>query len=260
MTTDTENRVKRTPRYLIIGVLTVAPLWVTWLVFNFIFEQLSAIGGPWVSALARAISPQLPAAADFLLLPGFQSALGVVLTILVLYLVGWLAGNIIGQRIIHYFERMMLNVPLVANIYGGTKRFLAAMKEKPSGLQRVVLISFPTSDMKAVGLVTKIITDADTGADLAVVYVPTAPNPTSGYIEIVPVKHVVSTDWTIDEAMSFVMTGGVTSPDRVRYYTDIERVRAEAARARSDAEQVRADSEPARADTDRDRSAGTANH
>jgi uncharacterized membrane protein len=93
-----------------------------------------------------------------------------------------------------------------------------------------------------------------------VVYVPTAPNPTSGYIEIVPVKHVVSTDWTIDEAMSFVMTGGVTSPDRVRYYTDIERVRAEAARARSDAEQVRADSEPARADTDRDRSAGTANH
>jgi uncharacterized membrane protein len=94
------------------------------------------------------------------------------------------------------------------------------MKEKPRGLQRVVLISFPTDNMKAVGLVTKIIRDTESDRELAVVYVPTAPNPTSGYIEIVPVEFVVSTDWTIDEAMSFVMTGGVTSPDSVRFRAD----------------------------------------
>jgi len=110
-------------------------------------------------------------------------------------------------------------VPLVAAIYGGTKRFLTAIKEKPTGVQRVVLISFPTAEMKAVGFVTRVIKDMDTGEDLAAVYVPTAPNPTSGYIEIVPVKDVVSTDWTMDEAMSFVMTGGATSPDRVRFRT-----------------------------------------
>ncbi|MGA0838686.1 MAG: hypothetical protein ACO3P1_02185, partial [Pseudomonadales bacterium] len=79
-----------------------------------------------------------------------------------------------------------------------------------------------TDRMKAIGLVTKIIRDAETDRELAVVYVPTAPNPTSGYIEIVPVDHVVSTDWTIDEAMAFVMTGGVTSPDRVRFRADGE--------------------------------------
>jgi len=133
--------------------------------------------------------------------------------------VGWLASNIIGQRVIQLLERLVLNVPLVAAIYGGTKRFLTAIKEKPTGVQRVVLISFPTAEMKAVGFVTRVIKDMDTGEDLAAVYVPTSPNPTSGYIEIVPVKDVVSTDWTMDEAMSFVMTGGATSPDRVRFRT-----------------------------------------
>jgi uncharacterized membrane protein len=226
MNPETEHRVKRTPRYLIIGVLTVAPLWVTWLVFDFIFTRLSAIGGPAVSGVARAIQPQMPGVADLLLLPLFQSALGVSLTLLVLYLVGWLAGNIIGQRIIHLLERLVLNVPLVAAIYGGTKRLLAAMKEPPGGVQRVVLISFPTSQMKAVGLVTRVIRDADTGEELAAVYVPTSPNPTSGYIEIVPVRDVVPTDWTLDEAMSFVMTGGATSPDRIRFRTARERQEA----------------------------------
>jgi uncharacterized membrane protein len=59
--------------------------------------------------------------------------------------------------------------------------------------------------------------DDTTGRELAVVYVPTSPNPTSGYIEIVPLEKVVQTDWTMEEAMSFVMTGGTNAPDRVRY-------------------------------------------
>lgn len=216
MSSEHDSGVSRTPRYLILGLLTVAPLWVTWLVFEFVFTQLSAIGGPWVALLTDALATRFPGI-DTLRAPGFQAAIAVVLTLVVLIAIGWLAGNIIGQRIIHQLERLVLNVPLVAAIYGGTKRFLAAMKEKPGGLQRVVLISFPTDNMKAVGLVTKVIRDVETGRELAVVYVPTAPNPTSGYIEIVPIERVVSTNWTIDEAMAFVMTGGVTSPEQVHF-------------------------------------------
>jgi len=218
MNPETGKRVKRTPGYLLAGVLTVAPLWVTWLVFDFIFSQLSKLGQPWVIALSRAIRRQAPTLADLLLRPGFQSALAVLITLIVLYLVGWVASRVIGQRVIHAVEMRVLNIPVVAAIYGGTKRLLAAIKEKPSGVQRVVLISFPSAQMKAVGLVTRVIKDADGGEDLAAVYVPTSPNPTSGYIEIVPVSHLVPTDWTIDEAMSFVMTGGATSPERIRFH------------------------------------------
>lgn len=218
MKSTTHNLFKHTRRYLIVGVLTAAPLWVTWLVFDFIFSQLSKMGVPWVLALSRGVRRTSPAVADLLLQPGFQSLLGLIITLLVFYLLGWMATQVIGQRIIGWLERLVQNIPLVAAIYGGTKRFLSAVKEKPAGVQRVVLIEFPSSDMKAVGFVTRVIRDEETGQELAAVYVPTSPNPTSGYIEIVPVSRVVSTDWTMDEAMSFVMTGGATSPDRIRFY------------------------------------------
>jgi uncharacterized membrane protein len=71
--------------------------------------------------------------------------------------------------------------------------------------------------MKALGFVTKIIRDEAGGRDLAAVYVPTSPNPTSGYIEIVPLSEVVQTDWSIEEAMSFVVTGGANGPDSVHF-------------------------------------------
>jgi uncharacterized membrane protein len=214
---ETEKRVKQTPRYLLVGVLTVAPLWVTWLVFNFVFTQLSRIGSPWVAGFARVVRRGLPGLADFLMLPGFQSALAVLLTLVLLYVIGWISSKVIGQRILTWFERVVQNIPWVAAIYGGTKRFLGAIKEKPGDVQRVVLINFPSSEMKAVGLVTRVMTDSDTGERLAAVYVPTSPNPTSGYIEIVPVKDLVPTDWSLDEAMSFVMTGGTTSPEHLRF-------------------------------------------
>ena len=217
MTAKSHERIKHTRRYLIVGVLTAAPLWVTWLVFDFLFSQLSKMGIPWVVALARALRGPAPSVADFLLQPLFQSFLGLVFTVLVFYLLGWFATQVIGQRIIDWMERLVQGIPLVAAIYGGTKRFLAAVKEKPAGVQRVVLINFPSEQMKAVGFVTRVIRDESSGEDLAAVYVPTSPNPTSGYIEIVPISQVVSTDWTMDEAMSFVMTGGATSPEQIRF-------------------------------------------
>lgn len=211
------KRVIHTRRYLIVGVLTAAPLWVTWLVFDFFFSQLSRMGAPWVLALARVVRAPSPVIADFLVQPWFQSLLGGAITLLVFYALGWIATQVIGQRVIGWLERLVQSIPLVAAIYGGTKRFLAAVKEKPAGVDRVVLIEFPSSDMKAVAFVTRVIHDEESGEELAAVYVPTSPNPTSGYIEIVPVSQVVPTDWTMDEAMSFVMTGGATSPDRIRF-------------------------------------------
>jgi uncharacterized membrane protein len=84
-------------------------------------------------------------------------------------------------------------------------------------VERVVLIEFPNEKMKTIGLVTRTMTDSDTGQKLAAVYVPTTPNPTSGYLEIVPVNRLVSTDWTIDQAMNFVVSGGAIGPERFAF-------------------------------------------
>jgi uncharacterized membrane protein len=204
-------------RYLLIGFFTVAPLWVTWLVFDFLFGLLASTGAPFIKALARLLRPLSDTLAAWLLNTDVQYALAALFTLVLLYLIGLFASFVVGRKLIATVEYWVSRLPLVQTIYGATKRFLQTVSKPPVQGQRVVLISFPSPEMKAVGLVTKVMTDADTGQQLAVVYVPTSPNPTSGYIEILPLAEVVMTDWTMEEAMSFVMTGGTNAPDSVRF-------------------------------------------
>ena len=213
----TEKQSRHVGRTILIGFITVAPLWVTWLVFDFLLGILANAGRPLLRAAAAVISPVSATIATWLLDSGFQTMLAVVLTLGALYGIGLLASWVLGRKLIGAFEELLARLPLVQTIYTGTKRFLNTLRTPPAAGQRVVLISFPTPEMKAVGFVTRILRDAETGRQLAAVYVPTSPNPTSGYIEIVPLDEVVQTDWSVEEAMSFVMTGGASSPETVRY-------------------------------------------
>jgi uncharacterized membrane protein len=217
VTAQTRTRWRNTRRYLLIGLVTAAPLWVTWLVFDFLLTQLSSFGTPLVNALARGLQPVFPGLATGLKGSTFQSLLAALVSLALIYLLGLTASLVIGRRILAFLEALVQRIPLVAAIYGGTKRFLSVVKEKPTGVQRVVLIPFPTPEMRAVGFVTRVMDDVGTGRKIAAVYVPTSPNPTSGYIELVPLDQCTATDWTMDEAMSFVITGGATSPPTLRF-------------------------------------------
>ena len=97
------------------------------------------------------------------------------------------------------------------------KKLLDMLQTEPGSTQRVVLIDFPHRDMKSVGLVTRVIKEHGTDRELAAVYVPTTPNPTSGYLEIVPVELLTPTDWTVDQAMSFIISGGAVAPSSVPF-------------------------------------------
>lgn len=204
-------------RYTLIGFFTIAPLWVTWLVFDLVLGLLADTGAPLLRAAARISRPFSETLAEGLLHPWLQQVLGVLITLGGLYLVGFVASFVLGRRLIAWLERWLTRLPGVQTIYGATKRFLATLQQPPATGQRVVLIAFPSPDMKAVGLVTKVFRDAVSGRELAAVYVPTSPNPTSGYIEIVPLEDVVPTEWTMEEAMAFVMTGGTNAPDQVHF-------------------------------------------
>ncbi|MDP1526321.1 MAG: DUF502 domain-containing protein [Rhodocyclaceae bacterium] len=204
-------------RTILIGFFTVAPLWVTWLVFDFLLGILASMGTPLLRAAAHMVMPFSETLATWLLDSDFQKLVAVLLTLCALYGIGVFASLVLGKKLLEAFEAMLGRLPLVQTIYGGTKRFLQTLRKPPATGQRVVLISFPTPEMKAVGFVTKVMKDADSGRELAAVYVPTSPNPTSGYIEIVPLDDVVQTDWTMEEAMSFVMTGGANAPEHIRF-------------------------------------------
>lgn len=211
------KRTPHIPRYIITGVITVIPIWVTWLIFQFAFNQLSKLGLPGVQALAKTVRDDSPALAQLLLQPWFQSVLAVLVTLLGLYLLGFVTTLVIGRRLIKLFDRLMERIPVAQKVYGSTKKLLNVLQREPSNVQRVVLISFPSEQMKTVGLVTRVMKDKTSGRELVAVYVPTTPNPTSGYLEIVPVENVIPTDLTVEEAMTLIISGGTVGPDVLSY-------------------------------------------
>lgn len=204
-------------RHFLSGIVTIIPLWITWLLFDFIFGQLSMFGKPLVRTFARDIAGEAPQLAQLLLQPWFNELLAVIVVVLAIYLIGLIATRVIGRKVLNAVESLVTRLPLVETVYGSIKKLVSALQTKPENVERVVLINFPHTEMKAVGLVTRTFTDADTGKPLAAVYVPTTPNPTSGYLEIVPVDQLVSTDWNMDEAMNFVISGGAIAPDSIPF-------------------------------------------
>lgn len=201
-------------RYLITGLLTFVPLWLTWTVFAFIVSVLSHVGAPAVAATFALISAIFPAAAEWLGQEWFRSIVAFGGTIIALYLIGFAASRMLGQRLLEGFERLIARIPLVQTIYGGSKKLMTMMQSKPGGTQRVVLIGFPSPTLKTIGFVTRTYTDSS-GREMAAVYVPTTPNPTGGYLEVVPVDELIATDWTVDQAMAFILSGGAAGPDKL---------------------------------------------
>ena len=122
-----------------------------------------------------------------------------------------------GQKLLAWTGALIQRIPLASIIYDSARKLLDILQTKPGSTQRVVLIDFPHREMKSVGLVTRVIRETGTGRELAAVYVPTTPNPTSGYLEIVPVELLTPTDWSVDQAMSFIISGGAVAPDTVPF-------------------------------------------
>lgn len=206
-------RPLRVKRYVLTGLLTFLPLWVTWLVFKFVFGVLAGLGEPMATLVRRALGLAAPDAAEALGHGWTLALMALVLTVLALYLLGWVATRVIGKRMIDGFDNLLARIPLVQTIYGGTKKLMAVLQQKPSGVQRVVLIDFPRPGMKVAGFVTRVMTEQGSGREMAAVYIPTTPNPTGGYLVVVPVDELTPTDWTMDQAMAFIISGGAVAPD-----------------------------------------------
>ena len=218
MSDDPPPKSNRARRYFIAGLITVIPLWITWLLLRFLFQTVSAVGEPAVQWLAEKAGDQFPMIQGMLSSDAFQAVLAFALVMTVVFALGMLTTVVGGRKIVELFESILDRLPLVRHVYGAVKKLTTVLQEKPgSDVQRVVLIDFPSPEMKTVGLVTRVFEDMNTGRKLAAVYVPTTPNPTSGYLEIVPVDRLTPTDWTMDQAMSFIVSGGAIAPENIVY-------------------------------------------
>lgn len=210
-------------RYFLSGMITLLPLWLTVIVFRFVFGLLSDLSRPWITPLLVQISNRFPQSLGWLSASWVQTALALVATLVVIIGVGVMVHRVVGQRMLGWFEAMVQRVPLANLIYGAVRKLIDILQTQPEGAQRVVLIDFPNRDMKAIGFVTRVLREEGTDRELAAVYVPTTPNPTSGYLEIVPVEFLTQTDWSVDQAMSFIISGGAVSPDTMPFTRTADR-------------------------------------
>jgi len=195
--------VGRVRARIVSGIAVLIPLFITiWV--------LRALFGFTVGILLPVLDPAVdhwPAVARIAL------ALGILL--LTVYFLGELATNMVGRRILSLGEKVLLRVPVVRVIYKASRQVVSAFeRQERSAFRSVVLVEFPHPGMRSVGFVTSTFSKAD-GSAWKTVFIPTTPNPTTGFLQIVPASQVTPSDFTVEEAFQMVMSLGVLSPERL---------------------------------------------
>ncbi len=202
---------------MLVGLFTLIPIWLTLLLLSVIVGVINDLAAPIINWMTAGVYPGESSYYTLVRAPWFRTALSIIVLLVMLYAVGWLASKWLGQRILKLLDDTIQRIPIAKSIYNMIRRLADALQTTTGDVERVVLIEFPSKEMKTVGLVTRTFKDSKTGRELAAVYVPTTPNPTSGYLEIVPIENIVPTNWTLEEAMSFIISGGADVPKEFYY-------------------------------------------
>jgi uncharacterized membrane protein len=183
------------------GLVILIPLVITAAVIRFLFDFTSGILLPVID----------PALADW---PGIaRAALSVLILLVVIYLLGALATNIVGRRVLSLGERVVLRLPFVKVVYSVSKQVVAAFQGQGSkAFKSVVFVQFPHPGVRSIGFVTGRMVRED-GSVWSMVFVPTTPNPTTGFLQLVPQESVEQTRYTVEEGIKMVMSLGVLVPE-----------------------------------------------
>lgn len=190
---------KRLRTQFIAGILVVVPIGASIFVLGWIFQAIDGILQPLISAIWHRTIP----------------GVGFATTVVVIYLVGVIASNIVGKRLVRYGESLLARVPVFRHLYTGVRQVLEgfATPDK-TGFMQVVLVEFPRKGIRAIGFITNELTDRS-GEKLLSVFIPTAPNPTTGFLQIMREEEVVQTGISVEDALKMVVSAGRMIPKGV---------------------------------------------
>ena len=199
-------------RYFVAGVVVFAPIAITiWAIVS-IIRYLDNL------LLPRVLKVVVPG--DYV--PPEVPLVGAVFTLLVIILFGIVARHFFGYELVRLWERLLSRVPVARNIYGAVKQLFEAIVSgggSQARFRRVVMIEYPRKDMYALAFTTGpargAVTAAVGGMSLVNCFVPTTPNPTSGFYLLVPEADVIEVDLTVEDAFKLVMSAGLVSPEDV---------------------------------------------
>ena len=204
------------------GLLAILPVGATVYILWFLFRLMDGLVGkntPFGMTVERALGRWIP-------------GLGVYVTILIILIIGVITRNVLGRTLHYYFERIFFAVPGIRKMYGTLKQFTNALlnRSDASSFQKVVMFEFLKEGVNVLGLVTNEnlgkIQDL-TGEECILVYAPTAPNPLSGYMLIIPKRLVTYVDIPVEDALSMIVSSGTALPDSLKDDKEQEEEEAE---------------------------------
>ena len=208
--------VGRLRTYFLAGVVVAAPIGITiWLVWSIV-----SLFDTWVKPLIPSIyNPDT-------YLPFEVPGVGLVVALIVITLIGALAANLVGRTVLHYWEYFLGRMPVVRSVYSAVKQIFQTAFAKPgSNFQQVGLIEFPRKGAHVIVFVARQLDSAEIGMTpgdaMYSVFMPTTPNPTSGFLFFLHEEEVTIVDLTVEEAAKLVISAGLVSPERLRGYENV---------------------------------------
>ena len=205
--TSRSSLMARLRTYLITGILVTAPIAITisliWLIIDL------------VDNLVKSVLPET----YYSLLPFNFPGSGLILTLLALITIGFFAAGVLGKYLVKIGEDIVARMPIVRSVYGALKQiFETVLAQQSNAFRQVVLVEYPRRGIFALGFVTGVTEgEVQTLTDDTVIniFLPTTPNPTSGFLLFIPKRDLVVLDMTVEEGIKMVISGGiVTPPDR----------------------------------------------
>lgn len=181
---------------VVTGLAVIAPIVVTIWIVVFLFRTIDGILQP---IMVRLLGQRIP-------------GVGLLATLLLLYIVGVLVHTIGFRTLLQWSDQLMMRIPFLRDIYGSSKLIMETFtKPEGKGFKRVVTFEYPRPGMRALGFVTNETTLADGTREVSV-FLPTTPNPTTGFVFFLPSSQVEATKLSVDEAVKIIVSGGVVMP------------------------------------------------
>jgi len=181
------------------GLLVLIPVGITYWVLKLFFDTIDGL----LSSLIETIAGRK--------LPGA----GLLVLVILVYIVGLSSKNILGRKLIESVQNIVLRIPIINSVYSPAKQLIASFTGgSGTGFKRVVIVEYPRVGAWTIGFLTGTTVD-ESGRDLAIVYIPTAPTPNSGWVAIFPAEQVNDTDMNVQMAIRMVLSGGIVTPEKI---------------------------------------------
>ncbi|HKK01739.1 MAG TPA: DUF502 domain-containing protein [Desulfuromonadales bacterium] len=188
------------------GLLVIIPVGLTIFVLRFLFNVADGVFAPFIHKTVSVFFGETS------YIPG----LGMIAGLVVVYVTGLVATNVFGRRLVDYWDRFLSHIPIVKSIYTSSKQITNVFsKGGKNSFRRSVYVEFPKEGCFSIAFITNSV-QAESGRRYHTVFVPTSPNPTSGYVLLLEEDKVFPTAFGVEEAMKIIMSGGMVTPEVIR--------------------------------------------